>query len=356
MERNNTPYSQLKIFYHQETLQHLLQGERCNPLYVRIKPTNRCNHNCGYCHYRNAYLDLDQYDPNDEIPRKKMMQIVQDMSAMGVKAVTFSGGGEPLVYPYIEETMESILEHDIDLSIITNGSLLNGNKARILADAKWVRISIESCNDTAYCKTRGLKEGAFFSLCTNIENFAKIKSKNCELGINVVVTNENYKEVREIAVLMKNLGVNHVKYAPLCTQETWKYHEGFKNRVSYDLKKVQEELADENFRIIDLYTGDFADSVIFERQYNKCPIKEFVCVIGANAKVYYCHDKAYLSDGMVCDLKDRSFQEAWNSADVCAKFENFDAKECCKQHCVYDSRNQLINSFLDMDRNHVNFV
>ena len=104
MERNNTPYSQLKIFYHQETLQHLLQGERCNPLYVRIKPTNRCNHNCGYCHYRNAYLDLDQYDPNDEIPRKKMMQIVQDMSAMGVKAVTFSGGGEPLVYPYIEET------------------------------------------------------------------------------------------------------------------------------------------------------------------------------------------------------------------------------------------------------------
>lgn len=356
MERNSTPYSQLKIFYHQETLQHLINKERCNPLYIRIKPTNRCNHNCNYCHYRNAYLDLDQYAPNDEIPREKMLQIVQDMEEMGVKAVTFSGGGEPLLYPYIEETMQEILNKGIDLSIITNGSLLKGKKADILAHAKWVRISIESCNDEAYCRIRGLKNGAFKALCDNIESFAKIKNNNCELGINVVVNNENYKEIRQIADLMKSLGANHVKFAPLCTNDTWEYHKEFKDKVSADLKRAQEELTDEKFRIIDLYTGDFADSVIFERQYSKCPIKEFVCVIAANAKVYYCHDKAYLSDGIVCDLADRSFKEAWYSEEVTRKFEEFNAKKCCKQHCVYDSRNQLINSFLDMDKNHVNFV
>ncbi len=143
MERNSTPYSQLKIFYHQETLKRLLNGERCSPVYIRIKPTNRCNHNCNYCHYKNAYLDLDQYSPVDEIPRDKMLQIVQDMADMGVKAVTFSGGGEPLLYPYIEETMERLLENGIDLSVITNGSLLRGKKAEILAHAKWVRISID---------------------------------------------------------------------------------------------------------------------------------------------------------------------------------------------------------------------
>lgn len=122
------------------------------------------------------------------------------------------------------------------------------------------------------------------------------------------------------------------------------------------LEKAQAELSDEKFRIINLYTGDFADSVIFERQYSRCPIKEFVCVIAANSKVYYCHDKAYLSDGMVCDLKEQSFQEAWYSEKVTEQFRAFDAKVCCKQHCVYDSRNELINSFLDMDLNHVNFV
>ena len=92
-DRNTTPYSHLKVFYHQEIMHHLLKGERCNPLYIRIKPTNRCNHNCDYCHYRSAYLDLDEYNPTDEIPHDKMMEIIDDMACMGVRAVTFSGGG-----------------------------------------------------------------------------------------------------------------------------------------------------------------------------------------------------------------------------------------------------------------------
>ena len=110
--------------------------------------------------------------------------------------------------------------------------------------------------------------------------------------------------------------------------------------------KIQTELADEHFKIIDLYTGDFKNSVIFQRQYSECPIKEFVCVIGANAKVYYCHDKAYMSNGKVCDIAQASFKECWYSEQVDSLFQKFDAKKCCKQHCVYDSRNELINSFI----------
>lgn len=356
MERNKTPYSQLKIFYHQDIIHNLLSHERCYPLCIRIKPTNRCNHNCNYCHYRNSYLELDEYNPEDEIPREKMLQIVEDMADMGVKAVTFSGGGEPLLYPYIEETMEKLLKDNIDLSIITNGSLLKGRKAELLASAKWVRISIESSNDEEYCKIRGLKKGSFDELCANIKSFAAIKRDDCELGINVVVNNQNYKEIRNLAMLVKSLGVNHIKYAPLCTNDTWGYHREFKDEVTAELRRMQDELADEKFQIIDLYTGDFKDSVIFERQYSNCPVKEFRCVIAANSKVYYCQDKAYLSDGVVCDLNQVSFKEGWYSEDVTKRFLDFDAKRCCKQHCVYDSRNELINSFLGMDKNHINFV
>ncbi len=356
MNRNATPYSQLKIFYHQEALANLLEGKRCSPVYIRIKPTNRCNHNCGYCHYRNAYLDLDEYDATDEISREKMLEIIRDMSDMGVKAVTFSGGGEPLLYPYIEEAMDCILKAGIDLSIITNGSLLAGGKARLLADAKWVRISVESVNDNAYCSIRGIKNGSFNQLCENIRNFANIKSDACELGINVVVGKDNYKELREMASLMKELGVNHVKFAPLITNNTSEYHRDIKDEIIGVLEDLQKELETDKFRIIDLYTGDFANSVLLERQYSKCPIKELVCVIGANAKVYYCHDKAYLSNGAVCDLSEQSLKEAWYSDAVTKLFKDFDARKCCKQHCVYDSRNELLNAFLETDRNHVNFI
>lgn len=354
--RNATPYSQLKIFYHQEVLEHLMKKERCNPVYIRIKPTNKCNHNCNYCHYRSAYLDLDEYDPMDEIPHDKMMEIIDDMADMGVKAVTFSGGGEPLLYPYIEEAMEKIVNYGIDLSIITNGSLLKGKKAEILSKAKWVRISIESVNDEEYCRIRGIKKNSFQELCENIKEFARMKEDTCELGVNVVVSDQNYGEIYQMAKLMKSLGVNHVKFAPLITTNTREYHKEFKDEVTKEILRAQEELTDEHYRIINLYTGDFEDSVVFERQYSECPIKEFICVIGANAKVYYCHDKAYLSDGCVCDIREASFKEEWQSENVTKKFKDFDAKQCCKQHCVYDSRNKLINSFLATDRNHINFI
>lgn len=354
--RNSTPYSQLKIFYHGEILENLRNHKRCAPVYIRIKPTNKCNHNCNYCHYKNSYLDLDEYNPNDEIPYEKMMEIINDISDMGVKAVTFSGGGEPLLYPHIEEAMDSVLKKGIDLSIITNGSLLSGKKAELLANAKWVRISIESSNDALYSEIRGIKEHSFDKLCENIHNFAKIKNKSCELGINVVVGEHNFSEIRYMAEMMKKLGVNHVKFAPLITTNTVEYHSEFKNQVIEQLNETKNELNDENFKVIDLYTNDFDDSVYFERQYSKCPIKEFICVIAANSKVYYCHDKAYLSDGVVCDLSEHSFKEGWYSKEVDKLFDSFDAIKCCKQHCVYDSRNELINTFLNMDLNHVNFI
>ncbi len=356
MNRDVTPYSNLKIFHHQDTLNKVEKGERCNPLYIRIKPTNGCNHNCYYCHYKNSYLTLDEYKSSDYIPYHKMMEIVDDMEKMQVKAVTFSGGGEPLTYPYIEEAMEKILNVGIDLSIITNGSLLTGRKAQILAKAKWVRISIDSIVAENYAKIRGIAESAMEILLNNIEEFAKIKDDNCELGVNFVIGKENYKEVRDVAVIMKKLGVNHVKFAPLFSNETEEYHKDIKEEVIAILNQLSMELNSDKFKIIDLYTEDFEKNEIFKRTYSRCPIKEFVCIIGANSKVYYCHDKAYLKDGCVCDLNHQSLLEGWNSEVVTKKFRQFDAKKMCKQHCTYDSRNILINSYLDMDMNHINFV
>ena len=157
MEKKATPYSSLKIFGHLEEIQKVRNGKRVAPIYIRIKPTNLCNQNCYYCHYKNPYLTLDQYVPADEIKREKMLEIVRDMKDIGVKAVTFSGGGEPLLYPYIEETMEAVLDAGIDLSIITNGTLLTGRKAELLSQAKWVRISLESGCAETYSKIRDRK-------------------------------------------------------------------------------------------------------------------------------------------------------------------------------------------------------
>ena len=89
-------YSPLKMLHFHEKLRDLARGEVTPPVHVRLKPINACNHRCFYCCYRSENLFLSQrMREKDMIPREKMAEIVSDLAACGVKAVTFSGGGEP---------------------------------------------------------------------------------------------------------------------------------------------------------------------------------------------------------------------------------------------------------------------
>lgn len=350
-----SPYSNLKIFRHLEEVNKVKSGERISPIYVRIKPTNHCNQNCSYCHYKNPYLKLDQYHPQDEISREKMLEIIQDFKDIGVKAVTFSGGGEPLLYPYIEETMDTVLRAGIDLSIITNGSILTGKKAELLFRAKWVRISLESGCAETYSKIRGVREEAFDILCENIKKFAGMKDTDCELGINFVIGPHNYREVYQAGKLMQELGCNHIKYTAMMSSNAKRVHAPFKKEVIAQIHKLFEENTG-SFKVINLYESDFDSNAVFGRNYDHCAVKDFVTVIAANSKIYYCHDKAYLSEGEVGDISQKSFKDVWFSDETMRKFKSFNPEQTCRHHCVYDDRNELLNSFYSIDEQHINFI
>lgn len=352
-----TPYSNLKIFAHAQALQDIGEGKRIAPIYIRIKPTNYCNHKCYYCSYADNELGLrDSVNKQDQIPWKKMQEIIADMKDMGVKAVTFSGGGEPLVYPHIVEAMQGVLNAGIDLSIITNGQLLKEGRAEVLTKAKWVRISFDSANAETYAKVRQLPLEAFDEVCGNIAEFARIKQSSCELGVNFVINHENAGQVFDMAQMVKELGVNHIKYTARVTKDLFAYHEPFKTSVIDQIHRAKDELESETFRVINKYEGDFDSALVFHRCYDKCYINRIFTVIAADSKVYFCHDKAYVKEGVVGDLKDRSFKELWFSEETVRRYQEFHAQKECDHHCVYDDRNELLNMFYSLDRNHINFI
>ena len=268
-----TPYSNLKIFAHAQALNDVSEGKRIAPIYIRIKPTNYCNHKCYYCSYADSELGLrDSVNRQDQIPWEKMQEIINDMKDMGVKAVTFSGGGEPLVYPHIVDAMRKVLEAGIDLSIITNGQLLKEERAEVLANAKWVRISFDSADAETYAKVRKLPLGAFDEVCDNIRRFSKIKRNNCELGINFVINHENASQIYDMAKMVKGLGVNHIKYAARVTKDLFAYHEPFKESAIEQIHRAKAELEEGSFKVIDKYEGDFDTALVFHRCYEKCYI------------------------------------------------------------------------------------
>ncbi len=352
-----TPYSNLKIFAHACALSDMGEGKRIAPIYIRIKPTNYCNHKCYYCSYADSELGLrDSVDRQDQIPWEKMQEILSDITDMGVKAITFSGGGEPLIYPRIVEAMQRILDAGIDLSIITNGQLLKGKRAEVLAKAKWVRISFDSANAETYARVRQLPLEAFEEVCENIRQFSKMKQTNCELGVNFVINHENADQVYDMAKLVKELGVNHIKFTARVTKDLFEYHEPFKKNVIEQIHKAKSELEGEGFRIINKYESDFDSVLVFHRCYDKCYINRIFTVIAADSIVYFCHDKAYVKEGVVGDLRNQSFKELWFSEETIKRYQEFNPQRECNHHCVYDDRNELLNTFYSLDKNHINFI
>ena len=114
-------YTKMKIFQYKEKLDSLPESvdKILPPVHIRIKPTNACNHNCRYCAYRADNLQLGQdMRIKDSIPKEKMMEIIDDLEDMGVKAVTLSGGGEPFCYPHLLETIRKLSQTPIPFGMI----------------------------------------------------------------------------------------------------------------------------------------------------------------------------------------------------------------------------------------------
>ena len=103
----STYYSSLKFLNFRTQLDGLSKGNVVAPIHIRLKPMNLCNHNCWYCAYRTDNVALgDQMDEKDQIPKKKMIELAHEFVEIGVKAVTFSGGGEPLLYKPLPEIID----------------------------------------------------------------------------------------------------------------------------------------------------------------------------------------------------------------------------------------------------------
>ena len=342
-------YANSKLAFHKEKLNSFLDKKIIAPIYVRIKPTNKCNHRCFYCSYDKKVGGVlsEGFKIEDEISREKMLEILSDFKEMGVKAITFSGGGEPLIYPFITETLEKALEYGIDISIITNGQNLKGKTAEVLRNAKWVRISFGETNPSLFSKIRGISESSFFELIENIKNFAKEKNEDCELGINFAVHKDNADLIYQSAIMLKDLGVNHIKFTPIWTPNFFEYHSEIKEKVIKQINDVKRDLIEDGFNIYDTYQADFELSNAPEKRLSRCYVMQTIPVIGADSAVYFCHDKTYTNHGFLGSIKNRSFKDLWLSKGAEIIFNNFNPQRGCKHHCTYDPRNLSIQKMLD---------
>ncbi|MCP4220898.1 MAG: radical SAM protein [bacterium] len=352
-------YTKTKIFHYKDKLDSLPRDVETikAPLHIRVKPTNVCNHNCRYCAYRAKDLQLGQdMRIRDFIPEERMMALVDDWAEMSVKAVTFSGGGDPFCYPYFLKTLQKLIQTPVRFATLTNGSLVKGDVAELFAQyGTWLRVSIDGWDDASYSRYRGVPEGEFTKVLQNMQAFKKMKGK-CTLGASIVVDKENGPHIYSFIRRLKETGVDSVKVGPCIVAndgaENNRYHRPFFKMVKESVQKALADFQDDSFLVYDTY-HELDEK--FDKEYRWCPYLQILPVIGADMNVYSCQDKAYnLEDGLLGSIKDISFKEFWNTNKE--KFFKLDPSRHCRHHCVANGKNKLVLEYLDADGEHLGFV
>jgi len=151
--------------------------------------TKRCNLKCVHC-YANSTGELD----TDELTTAEAKVMIDDVGAMGVSALLFSGG-EPLTRPDFFELATYATGKGIRVTISTNGTLINMDMAKKIKSLgiTYVGISFDGIgpiND----KFRGV-DGAFEGALKGLRN---LKEAGQKTGLRFTLTKHNTENLDEI--------------------------------------------------------------------------------------------------------------------------------------------------------------
>ncbi|MEK9754780.1 MAG: radical SAM protein, partial [Rhodospirillaceae bacterium] len=231
---------------------------------------------------------------------------VDDFIAMGVEAVTFSGGGEPLIYKPIAEAVTRLAQAGIRVAALSNGANLKGKVADAFAEhGTWLRVSMDGWDDASYAESRGVKLGEFSRVIANLRAFAQRQSR-CVLGVSFIVSQRNVGHIEDICRLLKDVGVNHVKISAAIVSndvhENNLYHQAIMAEATQQIERAMT-LASDGFAVLNHY---HETEERFDKEYRSCPYVRLLTIVGADCNVYTCQDKAYNDAGKLGSIAERS--------------------------------------------------
>jgi len=97
------PFNSMKVLCWKEQIEGILSGEFKAPPTVEIDLSNICNHDCIWCNNKRYRKD------NPNILNKKILrELIDDLADWGVKAISLTGGGEPMMNPLVADVLGKI--------------------------------------------------------------------------------------------------------------------------------------------------------------------------------------------------------------------------------------------------------
>jgi len=329
-----------KLMYHPQCLIKWMNGEYV-PFHAEVGITNKCNHKCKFC-----ILDWSTHGKN-EIDKDVFMNTLKEMAEMGVKSVYYAGEGEPTLHKNLVEFIKYGKQLGMGQAISTNGSLFNKKMAtEILGDLSWLRFSIDAGTAETHALIHGISPKNYDIILQNIKDCVEIKKANnfkVDIGVQLILMNENINEAEMLALWCKNAGVDNFQLKPAHNHPKSSYSTGIYKFAHQTLKENLEKLEDDKFTVVVRVKS--AERLTQEKNYTGCHGFDFYVIIDAKGDIIPC-SIFYNSKYVYGNLYNNTFKEIWTSQkrkDIIAQINKLKFKTC-KNYCC---RLDVINRYLD---------
>ena len=125
-----------KLLQHTDVLYSIQKDKIFKPVTIQVSLTETCQSDCPFCSV--AGRPLKQY-----IPFNVLQMALIDFKYLGAKSVEFTGGGNPLLYPRLNDAIRFSYNLGYKIGIITNShSFKKFIDPDLYPTIDWIRVSL----------------------------------------------------------------------------------------------------------------------------------------------------------------------------------------------------------------------
>lgn len=268
------------------------------PEKIQVDPEGSCPQKCSFCSYRSAgWIDMEYYTPEwfdgkheRIVPGKSglslevMLRLCDSIKSMGIKETEITGGGEPMVYPYITQMLTSLKNSSTQISLVTNGTNLRKLTPQLIGDNfSWLRISINAATRETYKVVHGVD--MFERVMSDVQQF-KERFPSIKTYVSYCIIPRNMEEIVTATSQAKSIGLDGIKFNAVYTPSgdgllTERQAEQVKEYL-----QQSEAMADDKFIVKNSFWK--RDKYGINDSFDLCNFAHFMVAVGYNGKVYPC--------------------------------------------------------------------
>tara|TARA_Y100000310_G_scaffold316120_1_gene367501 strand:+ start:412 stop:1626 length:1215 start_codon:yes stop_codon:yes gene_type:complete len=350
----------LKVIANVDRVLEFIDTGNAAPVLVEVDPSNACNHACSFC--LSSYIHFEKYKGTEAfsravMPRDMLMKLCEDFVDMGVRAVNWTGGGEPTLNRHLKEAIAYCGENGIKQGMFTNGTLFDRwDMFETLVDhMTWVRISVDAGTKETYNGVRAAKGkqdwDKMVSNLTRLLEVNKQKGNKIDIGVGYVISPETYHEIVDYANFFKDLDLKYCQYKPeIVIREDGGIQrdlEFWRDKVGPLLEEA-EKILGPKFHVNGYKLEDLVqDRENFGRNYKKCLGSQISPCIGADGHVYVCtNHRGWKQYSYGCMYDGKTFKEIWNGLEtrkrVMHLIEDVECFSNCTKLCKPHESNKAV--------------